>query len=198
MSEVIPLEKSLINTHDFGSFVSSERSAGKSYVQIARQLNKEHQSSLNGVLVTPKMVGDWCRNHLASEKPSTKSNEIINTYNEQKNLLEMVESQIEMMHLFIDDIQCQQASGNVDADLSYKRMKDLMVDQEKYIARKQSILQDMQKLAEKIFNFQSMNAIITEILAIIERKDPELLKEVREEMKNNRILLEKYAEIRQN
>ena len=127
-----------------------------------------------------------------------RSTEVVNTYNQQKNLLDMVETQIEMIQLFIDDLQCQQATGSSDADVVYKRMKDLMLDQEKYIARKQSILKDMQSVAEKIYTFQAMNSIIIEIMDIITKEDPVLADKVREKMKDNKILLANYAKIQQN
>ena len=144
------------------------------------------------------MVGDWCRTNLVQEMQPSEETEVVNTYNQQKNLLDMVETQIEMIQLFIDDLQCQQATGSSDADVIYKRMKDLMLDQEKYIARKQSILKDMQTVAEKIYTFQAMNSIIVEIMDIINKEDPVLANKVREQMKDNKILLANYAKIQQN
>ena len=144
------------------------------------------------------MVGDWCRSNLVEEKVSNKEYEVVNTYNEQKNLLEMVETQIEMIQVFIDDLQCQQAEGTMSPDILYKRMKDLMGDQEKYFGRKQAILKDMQATMEKIFTFQAMNSIIVEIMRIITEKDPKLAEQITKEMKTNQILLSNYAKIQQN
>lgn len=177
--------------------VLAARNQGKSYVTIARELNKEHIKELNGVVITPKVVSDWCKKNIIQEQSTTKEYEIINTYNEQKNLLEMVETQIEMIQVFLDDLQCQQANNTMPSDTLYERMKSLMLDQEKYIARKQAILRDMQSIAEKIFTFQSMHAVITETLNIIERKDPDLRKQIEAEMKENRILVNNYENIRQ-
>lgn len=177
--------------------VLAARNKGKSYVTIARELNRQHTQTLNGVVITPKVVSDWCKKNILQEQPATKEHEIINTYNEQKNLLEMVETQIEMIQVFLDDLQCQQANNTMSSDTLYERMKSLMLDQEKYIARKQAILRDMQAIAEKIFTFQSMHAVITETLNIIERKDPDLRKQIEAEMKENRILVNNYENIRQ-
>lgn len=202
MNEVaLKRKKGYENRIDFfglGDYVTDWRNAGKSYTAIARQLNKEHKGELQNILITPKMVGDWCRTNLVQEMQPSEETEVVNTYNQQKNLLDMVETQIEMIQLFIDDLQCQQATGSSDADVIYKRMKDLMLDQEKYIARKQSILKDMQAVAEKIYTFQAMNSIIIEIMEIIKKEDPVLANKVKEQMRDNKILLANYAKIQQN
>ena len=103
-----------------------------------------------------------------------------------------------MIQVFIDDLQCQQAEGTMSPDILYKRMKDLMGDQEKYFGRKQAILKDMQATMEKIFTFQAMNSIIVEIMRIITEKDPKLAEQITKEMKTNQILLSNYAKIQQN
>lgn len=202
MNEIaLKRKKGYENRIDFfglGDEVTSARNAGKSYMAIARQLNKEHKGELQSILITPKMVGDWCHSNLVQEMSPSEETEVINTYNQQKQLLEMVETQLEMLQLFIDDLQCKQATGSVDADVLYKRMKDLMLDQEKYIARKQSILKDMQSIAEKIYTFQAMNSIIIEIMNMVEREDPSLSNKIKQEMKENKILLANYAKIQQN
>lgn len=202
MEEVaLKRKKGYENRIDFfglGDDVTELRNAGKSYMLIARELNKKHKKELQSILITPKMVGDWCRTNLIQEQSPTQETEVINTYNEQKGLLELVETQLEMIQLFIDDLQCQDIQGSVPSDLLYERMKNLMLDQEKYIGRKQSILKDMQNIAEKIYTFQAMNAIIMEIMRMVEQEDPILAEKIKNNMKENKILLANYAKIQQN
>lgn len=202
MQEVaLKRKKGYENRIDFfglGDDVTEARNAGKSYMLIARELNKKHKKELQSILITPKMVGDWCRTNLIQEQSPTQETEVINTYNEQKGLLELVETQLEMIQLFIDDLQCQDIQGSVPSDLLYDRMKNLMLDQEKYIGRKQSILKDMQNIAEKIYTFQAMNAIIMEIMRMVEQEDPALAEKIKNNMKENKILLANYAKIQQN
>jgi hypothetical protein len=202
MQEVaLKRKKGYENRIDFfglGDDVTEYRNAGKSYMLIARELNKKHKKELQSILITPKMVGDWCRTNLIQEQSPTQETEVINTYNEQKGLLELVETQLEMIQLFIDDLQCQDIQGSVPSDLLYDRMKNLMLDQEKYIGRKQSILKDMQNIAEKIYTFQAMNAIILEIMRMVEQEDPVLAEKIKNNMKENKILLANYAKIQQN
>lgn len=202
MQEVaLKRKKGYENRIDFfglGDDVTEYRNTGKSYMLIARELNKKHKKELQSILITPKMVGDWCRTNLVQEQSPTKETEIVNTYNEQKGLLELVETQLEMIQLFIDDLQCQDIQGSVSSDLLYDRMKNLMLDQEKYIGRKQSILKDMQNIAEKIYTFQAMNAIILEIMRMVEQEDPVLAEKIKNNMKENKILLANYAKIQQN
>lgn len=202
MQEVaLKRKKGYENRIDFfglGDDVTEARNAGKSYMLIARELNKKHKKELQSILITPKMVGDWCRTNLIQEQSPTQETEVINTYNEQKGLLELVETQLEMIQLFIDDLQCQDIQGSVPSDLLYDRMKNLMLDQEKYIGRKQSILKDMQNIAEKIYTFQAMNAIIMEIMRMVEQEDPVLAEKIKNNMKENKILLANYAKIQQN
>lgn len=202
MQEVaLKRKKGYENRIDFfglGDDVTEARNAGKSYMLIARELNKKHKKELQSILITPKMVGDWCRTNLIQEQSPTQETEVINTYNEQKGLLELVETQLEMIQLFIDDLQCQDIQGSVPSDLLYDRMKNLMLDQEKYIGRKQSILKDMQNIAEKIYTFQAMNAIILEIMRMVEQEDPVLSEKIKNNMKENKILLANYAKIQQN
>ena len=202
MQEVaLKRKKGYENRIDFfglGDDVTEYRNAGKSYMLIARELNKKHKKELQSILITPKMVGDWCRTNLIQEQSPTQETEVINTYNEQKGLLELVETQLEMIQLFIGDLQCQDIQGSVPSDLLYDRMKNLMLDQEKYIGRKQSILKDMQNIAEKIYTFQAMNAIILEIMRMVEQEDPVLAEKIKNNMKENKILLANYAKIQQN
>ena len=202
MQEVaLKRKKGYENRIDFfglGDDVTEYRNAGKSYMLIARELNRKQKKELQSILITPKMVGDWCRTNLIQEQSPTQETEIINTYNEQKGLLELVETQLEMIQLFIDDLQCQDIQGSVPSDLLYDRMKNLMLDQEKYIGRKQSILKDMQNIAEKIYTFQAMNAIIIEIMRMVEEEDPVLATKIKNNMKENKILLANYAKIQQN
>lgn len=202
MQEVaLKRKKGYENRIDFfglGDDVTELRNSGKSYMLIARELNKKHKKELQSILITPKMVGDWCRTNLIQEQSPTQETEVINTYNEQKGLLELVETQLEMIQLFIDDLQCQDIQGSVPSDLLYDRMKNLMLDQEKYIGRKQSILKDMQNIAEKIYTFQAMNAIILEIMRMVEQEDPVLAEKIKNNMKENKILLANYAKIQQN
>lgn len=202
MQEVaLKRKKGYENRIDFfglGDDVTKYRNAGKSYMLIARELNKKHKKELQSILITPKMVGDWCRTNLVQEQSPTQETEVINTYNEQKGLLELVETQLEMIQLFIDDLQCKDIQGSVSSDLLYDRMKNLMLDQEKYIGRKQSILKDMQNIAEKIYTFQAMNAIILEIMRMVEQEDPVLAEKIKNNMKENKILLANYAKIQQN
>lgn len=202
MQEVaLKRKKGYENRIDFfglGDDVTEYRNAGKSYMLIARELNKKHKKELQSILITPKMVGDWCRTNLIQEQSPTQETEVINTYNEQKGLLELVETQLEMIQLFIDDLQCQDIQGSIPSDLLYDRMKNLMLDQEKYIGRKQSILKDMQNIAEKIYTFQAMNAIILEIMRMVEQEDPVLAEKIKNNMKENKILLANYAKIQQN
>ena len=74
-------------------------------------------------------------------------------------------------------------------------MQDLNKDYEKYINRKQSILQQIQLLQDKVFNIQTLSDIVQEVLETVRRINPEIYEQVVESMKENKVLLAAYEKV---
>lgn len=129
--------KSIIDERGYGDLVRQYRAKGLSYLTIAKELNKLPENV--GQPIPPQVIGAWGRLNIEEKMSTTRRNEIINTYNENKRLLAAVENQMTLIEVFLDDLS-QEVLSTSDVATLYKRMQDLNKDYEKYINRKQSIL----------------------------------------------------------
>ena len=99
-----------------------------------------------------------------------------------------------LIEVFLDDLS-QEVLSTSDVATLYKRMQDLNKDYEKYINRKQSILQQIQLLQDKVFNIQTLSDIVQEVLETVRRINPEIYEQVVESMKENKVLLAAYEKV---
>lgn len=191
------LKPTLIEKYSFGSKVSKMRKRGMSYIAIARELNNTEADKIkDGEMITSNHVMQYVqRNGIDDVLDEHKTMEIVNTYNEHKRLLNILERQMDMVIVFLDDIQ-RQCYTTGDVSELYTRIRELSVDLEKYVARKQSILTQMQAIQDKIYNTESLSIIIKEMLDIIKRRDPQMYDDVIAEMRNSKIILANYQKIK--
>lgn len=184
--------KSIIDERGYGDLVRQYRAKGLSYLTIAKELNKLPENV--GQPIPPQVIGAWGRLNIEEKMSTTRRNEIINTYNENKRLLSAVENQMTLIEVFLDDLS-QEVLSTSDVATLYKRMQDLNKDYEKYINRKQSILQQIQLLQDKVFNIQTLSDIVQEVLETVRRINPEIYEQVVESMKENKVLLTAYEKV---
>lgn len=184
--------KSIIDERGYGDLVRQYRAKGLSYLTIAKELNKLPENV--GQPIPPQVIGAWSRLNIEEKMSTTRRNEIINTYNENKRLLAAVENQMTLIEVFLDDLS-QEVLSTSDVATLYKRMQDLNKDYEKYINRKQSILQQIQLLQDKVFNIQTLSDIVQEVLETVRRINPEIYEQVVESMKENKVLLAAYEKV---
>ena len=185
-------DKSIIDERGYGDLVRQYRAKGLSYLTIAKELNKLPENV--GQPIPPQVIGAWSRLNIEEKMSTTRRNEIINTYNENKRLLAAVENQMTLIEVFLDDLS-QEVLSTSDVATLYKRMQDLNKDYEKYINRKQSILQQIQLLQDKVFNIQTLSDIVQEVLETVRRINPEIYEQVVESMKENKVLLAAYEKV---
>lgn len=184
---------SMIDKLNLGATVRELRSQGLSYLNVAKRLNGLPE--LQGRPLRAMTVQRWCKNNIVQELDVEKKDEILNLYNENRRLLESVESHIEMIDVFREDLTTKiEQTDNVQE--LYDDLMKLYKDTDRFYARKQLILQQMGQLQDKVYNLQTLSDIIQEILAIVERKDETVYKEIIEEMRNNRILLSAYEKVK--
>ena len=184
--------KSIIDERGYGDVVRQYRAKGLSYLTIATELNKLPENV--GQPIPPQVIVAWGRLKIEEKMSTTRRNEIINTYNENKRLLAAVENQMTLIEVFLDDLS-QEVLSTSDVATLYKRMQDLNKDYEKYINRKQSILQQIQLLQDKVFNIQTLSDIVQEVLETVRRINPEIYEQVVESMKENKVLLAAYEKV---
>lgn len=185
----------IITTLDLQPDIEQLRMQNQSFLSIANSLNEEYKSELDGVVITGTMVQQWCKENLPTDMPNDRKDEILNVYNEQAKLLDIVEEQIDMTLVFIDDIKRKTAQGQ-DIESIYNRMRALSTDLEKYIGRKQSILSVIQSIQEKILTFQAISDINQEILNAVKSRDESMYDEIVSELQQNKILLLNYQKVK--
>lgn len=183
---------SIIDKYGLGDYIRQLRAKGLSYLSIAKEINK--QPEMKGKPIAPQIVSSWGKANIEEQMSVTKRDEIINTYNENKKLLTAVENQMTLLEVFLDDLSQEVLVANDVATL-YKRMQELNKDYEKYINRKQSILQQIQLLQDKVYNLQTLSEIVQEVLETVRRISPEIYEEVVSDMKSNKVLLSAYEKV---
>lgn len=188
---------SIIDQYALGTTVAKLRKQGYSYLAIAKEINNTNeQLKQTGEIITSSSVMQYVHLHgIDDVLDEHKTMEIVNVYNENKRLLNILERQMEMVQIFLDDIQ-RECYTTGDVSELYTRMRELSVDLEKYIARKQSILTNMQAIQDKVYNTESLSIIIKEMLDILKKKDQKLYEEVISEVKNNQIILATYQKMK--
>lgn len=185
-------KKNAIDARGYGELVRQYRAKGFSYLSIAKELNKLPENVGNPI--SPAVISSWGKLNIEEQMTTTRKNEIINTYNENKRLLTAVENQMALLEVFLDDLSTEVLSTSDVATL-YKRMQELNKDYERYINRKQSILQQIQLLQDKVFNIQTLSDIVQEVLETVRRINPEIYEQVVESMKENKVLLSAYEKV---
>lgn len=191
MSIELQNQQSLIDLYHLGEDVLAMKRRGMSTLRIANMLNSEYKDLLNKDVITASNVQAWVRKNIDEYKNADKQREVLNTYNEQQKLLNIVDKQIDVTSVFIDEFESLLSSGE-DLENIYKRLRTATQDLEKYIARKQSILTQMQSIQDKIYSVQVLSEINQSILQTLKEENIDVYNRVIEKMKVNPILLEAY------
>lgn len=182
-----------IDVLGLGQATLNLRDKGFSYLAISKELNETHPDKTSDKPITPLMVSKYVKEHQVEDLSPTKQQEIINTYGAHNKLVELIDSQIDVMRVFLDDLETQMGvTGDSSAD--YKRMRELNVDLEKLVARKQSLLITIQSLQDKVYNINLLKDIINEILLTIKDTDEDVYKDVVKKMQSNKVLMYAYEQ----
>lgn len=181
-----------IDKYSLGEEILKLRKSGMSYVRISQEINQKHKDILNGTYISYSQISKYCLNNNTEENRAERNKEVINIYAEHAKILALIEKQIDIIQIFLDDLHTQISKGaNVSA--TYKQMKDLMSDLEKYTGRKQSILTQMQALQEKVYNLQVMSDINQRVLSLLKETNEDVYNEVISKMQVDPMLLMAYA-----
>lgn len=196
-TELIPVGANPVDFFGLADEAVNLRSQGLSYIKITNILNKNNQDKLKRYTLPVQCVCEWFSKH-QQFTDETRSKEIINTYNEHKKLLGITERQIQMAQLFLDDYEQEISAYSEDGRLDelYSKVRSTSLDLEKFIARKQAILTQMQVIQDKVYNLTLLSDINQSLLASLKRKDPELFDEITKEITNNPVILMSYEKIK--
>ena len=98
---------SIIDQYALGTTVAKLRKQGYSYLAIAKEINNTNeQLKQTGEIITSSNVMQYVHLHgIDDVLDEHKTMEIVNVYNENKRLLNILERQMEMVQIFLDDIQ---------------------------------------------------------------------------------------------
>lgn len=177
---------SKIDHYKVGNLVTEMRKKGMSYMKISKELSTTYADQMDGDTISMLSVSRWCHDHMDDERenPDTTA---VNAYHENIKMLHMVDDNIEMLKVFLDAVSNMIANGADDATILglFKHIKDLQVELERYLARKQDIVGHIFNLQKEIYNMQVMNDVLNTVLTTVRRADKLIYNQVLIELRKN-------------
>lgn len=190
---------SKIDHYDIGKEVLDMRRKGMSYMKISKLLPDVCKEKLQGDTVSMITIRRYCKEHVAEEREDTE-NMAVNAYRENLKMLKMVDNNIEMLNVFLDSVSNMIANGANDATILklFKHTKDLQVELEHYIARKQDIVSHIFNLQKEVYNMTTMNEVLTMVLNTVRKADRDIYNKVLMKLRENEKFIEATKKINQN
>lgn len=190
---------SKIDHYDIGKEVLDMRRKGMSYMKISKLLPDVCKEKLQGDTVSMITIRRYCKEHVAEEREDTE-NMAVNAYRENLKMLKMVDNNIEMLNVFLDSVSNMIANGANDATILklFKHTKDLQIELEHYIARKQDIVSHIFNLQKEVYNMATMNEVLTMVLNTVRQADRDIYNKVLMKLRENEKFVEATKKINQN
>lgn len=190
---------SKIDHYDIGKEVLDMRRKGMSYMKISKLLPDVCKKKLQGDTVSMITIRRYCKEHVAEEREDTE-NMAVNAYRENLKMLKMVDNNIEMLNVFLDSVSNMIANGANDATILklFKHTKDLQIELEHYIARKQDIVSHIFNLQKEVYNMATMNEVLTMVLNTVRQADRDIYNKVLMKLRENEKFVEATKKINQN
>ena len=178
---------SKIDYYGLGETVIELRRKGMSYLNISRELSTNYLDRTNGDTISMDTVSRWLKQHEEEAADYENENIAVNAYRENVKMLRLVDNNIEMLKIFLDAVQNMIANGADDATVlkMFKHTKELQSELEHYIARKQSIVNNIYNAQKEIFNMMTLNEIIRTTLDTVRKLDKGVYAKVLVQLRNN-------------
>lgn len=137
----------------------------------------------------------WCaKNGVNDIDGRFREDFAVNVYQQNKEMLEDVNDQLNTLKAYLETINSK-IKNREDITNSAKEMKDMLLISEKLMARKQSLLNSIAVMQEKVYSYNSMTEILGIITDMVRERDLTLYADIQEEFRKNPILLEAYKKI---
>ena len=141
------------------------RRKGCSYMAISQYLEDNYNDILKDDTINMMTISRYCKKHMKNEETDRKDGNI-NVYNENVNMLTIVDDNIELLKAYLDSVTKKIKEG-IDTDELVQMLKltqNLQNNLDKYLARKQDIVNHIFSLQTKVYNMQTMNNVIELVL----------------------------------
>lgn len=190
---------SKIDHYGVGDLVSEMRKKGMSYMKISKELSTTYADKMNGDTISMLTVSRWCHDHMDDERENSDTT-AVNAYRENIKMLHMVDDNIEMLKVFLDAVSNMIANGADDATVLglFKYTKDLQVELERYLARKQDIVGHIFSLQKEVYNMQTMNEVLRMVLNTVRKADQNVYNRVLITLRQNPKFVEATRKINDN
>lgn len=176
---------SKIDYYHLGDDIAKMRRSGMSYMKISKALSEDCKDKLQGDSVSMLTVRRWCMDNLREEE--TQGESTINAYREYVKMLRVVEANIDMINIFLDAVTAMIRDGTDDKTVLslFKSTKDLHVELEHYIARKQDLVSKIFILQKEIFNITTLNDLLRLVLNTVKEEDKEIYERILVKLRQN-------------
>lgn len=178
---------SKIDYYGLGDITLDLRRKGMSYLNIAKTLSTDYQDRTNGDSISVVSVTRWLKNHEEEPIDYEKGYVTINVYKERLRMLRAVDNNIEMLKIFLDAVQNMITNSNDNETIlkMFKQTKDLQINMEHYIARRQTLVSDIYQCQKEIINMVTLNEIIRTTLETVKKADKGVYAKVMVQLRNN-------------
>lgn len=186
-----------IEYYCLGEEVREMRRKGYSYMRIAKELQTTYKDKLYGDTISVITVSRWCRDNCVEDYDPEKSDETINAYRENLKMMKMVDDNIELIKIYLDAVSEMVRNGADNKTILglFKNSKELQVQLEHYIARKQDIVQHIFMMQKEVYSMQTLNDVLRLVLDTVKDKDKKMYDIVVTELKKNPKFLEATKKI---
>ena len=168
------------------------RKKGMSYLGISNAINATHD--LGGEKLTFVNVQRYCKNHVNdNDEYSSAKGDNVNVYNENLDILNTINSNIEMFNMYLDSVSNAIQSDELTQDEMFKLFsysKELQLGLDKFISRKQEIVKEIFSLQKEVYNMKVVNELLLEVLDCVKKNNMKVYNNVVEKLRNNQKFIE--------
>lgn len=188
-----------IDHYGVGPEVMEMRRKGYSYMKIAKELSTTYSDKMGGDTISMVTVKRWCGVHV-DEPADPNGDKVVNAYRENVKMLNMIESNIELLTVFLDATQSMIAEGadNKTVLSLFHSTTDLQKQLERYIARKQDLVMTIFNLQKEIYNMHTMKEVLRVTLQTVRKADQNIYNQVLMELRKNEKFMEAIKKFDEN
>lgn len=160
--------------------------------KIAAYINTTPNILPDGVAVSTSSIAKYIQ-EIEGKSSKNKTYEVLNIYNEERRLLEIINSAIQTTEGFLENINDE---ASVGGKIDIKEFSSLSHTLNKLIERHSSLTTKIAETQAKIYSYSAVQTIIEAVFDKVKKKDKELFKEIEAEIKLDPMLAEAFKRIR--
>lgn len=164
---------SLVDIYGLENIVRDKRAKGKSYREIARDINDAHVIPDDRV-ISHSAIARWCNDHnLSGSVDMNTEDNVVNIYNTKVKALRLVNTAIDTVSVELDELDKRVGNGDVDVN-DLKSTIDML---DKLTLRQQALANEIGVIQEKVYRYENiekaMNIINDVLIAKLSKDDYE-------------------------